>query len=239
MKKFFTLCMSLLCLGMTAQAQELDNTFKFVEKQENGSYVEVPNGAVLNYTAHDMEETDWGTIQIKPALYVQNTTEDDAAMSLSIKINSLNEGAAIQCCAAGNCQQFSAVGEKTKQGFEAAGNIDDLMFEYIPAMDENEEYYLDGASQVVLQANVCEYTEETSKWGTVNYKFGEVTGYGPQITVNFDFNLTGIENVQNPDNGVVEEVARYNGAGQRVDAPVKGLNIVKLANGKTVKQIFK
>ena len=37
--------------------------------------------------------------------------------------------------------------------------------------------------------------------------------------------------------GSAAEVSRYNAAGQRISAPVRGLNIVKMANGKTVKRI--
>ena len=35
------------------------------------------------------------------------------------------------------------------------------------------------------------------------------------------------------------EVSRYNAAGQRISAPVRGLNIVKMANGKTVKTVVR
>ena len=50
--------------------------------------------------------------------------------------------------------------------------------------------------------------------------------------------VTGIEGVTNNSENAVE-VARYNAAGQRVDAPVKGLNIIKLSDGRTVKVIVK
>lgn len=241
MKKIFTLCLSLLCFGAVAQAQT-GKTFRFVEKQADGSYVEVPDGSVLNYSAADAEETPFG-VQIKPALYVENTTSEDAAIALKLTLANINEGAAIQFCAAGNCQSFDAAGEYLKNGFEAAGNIDDMMLEYIAAGEEDEDGdisdWKDGAASITLSADKCDYTEEQTKWGGTSYKFGDVTENGPQISINFNFNYTGIENVQNPDNGVVKEVARYNGAGQRVNAPVKGLNIVKLANGKTVKQLYK
>ena len=39
--------------------------------------------------------------------------------------------------------------------------------------------------------------------------------------------------------GSAAEVSRYNAAGQRISAPVRGLNIVKMANGKTVKTIVR
>lgn len=50
---------------------------------------------------------------------------------------------------------------------------------------------------------------------------------------------TAIKGVNSTDAANNEVVARYNVSGQRVNAPVKGLNIVKLANGKSVKVIEK
>ncbi len=241
MKKISTLCLSLLCFAGVAQAQQKDNSFRFVEKQSDGSYVEIPDGSVLNYTAADAEEA-WGVYQIKPALYAENVSGEKKAIALTLNILSINEGAAIQCCAAGNCQSFGEVGEQIKNGIEEAGTIDDMLLEYVPATEENEDgdvTYLDGAASITLRADVCSYTEEQSKWGTPIVKYGDVTGTGPQISINFNFNLTGIESTENPANGVVKEVARYNAAGQRVNGPVKGLNIIKLANGKTVKQLYK
>ena len=39
--------------------------------------------------------------------------------------------------------------------------------------------------------------------------------------------------------GSAAEVSRYNAAGQRISAPVRGLNIVKMANGKAVKTVVR
>lgn len=49
---------------------------------------------------------------------------------------------------------------------------------------------------------------------------------------------SGIENVENSDSNATE-VARYNANGMRLNAPQKGLNIVKMANGKSVKVMMK
>ena len=46
-----------------------------------------------------------------------------------------------------------------------------------------------------------------------------------------------IEGLQQEDTAA--EVSRYNAAGQRISAPVRGLNIVKMANGKIVKTIVR
>ena len=50
-------------------------------------------------------------------------------------------------------------------------------------------------------------------------------------------NSTSIESVGSAYN--VVEVARYNAAGQRISGKQKGLNIVKLSNGKTLKIMVK
>lgn len=50
--------------------------------------------------------------------------------------------------------------------------------------------------------------------------------------------LTGIVDAAQTT-GETVEVARYNAAGQRISTPQKGLNIVKLADGRTLKVIVK
>ena len=138
MKKITTLCLSLLCFAGVAQAQQTNKTFRFVEKHADGTTKEIPDGSTLNYTAADAEETPFGT-QIKPALYVENTTGDLKAIALTLNIASINEGASIQFCAAGNCQSFDHVGEFVKNGMEAGKNVDDMMLEYIPKNDMDDE----------------------------------------------------------------------------------------------------
>ena len=50
---------------------------------------------------------------------------------------------------------------------------------------------------------------------------------------------TDIQGVNGNANASLKEVARYNAAGQRIYAPVKGLNLVKMSDGTTVKVIVK
>ena len=52
-----------------------------------------------------------------------------------------------------------------------------------------------------------------------------------------DSDLTGISNVINWND--VKEVGRYTIDGQKLNAPMKGINLVKLSNGKTIKVIVK
>lgn len=50
--------------------------------------------------------------------------------------------------------------------------------------------------------------------------------------------FTGINSTKAYDSSV-KEIARYNANGQRIDAPQKGLNIVKMSNGKSIKIMVK
>ena len=58
-----------------------------------------------------------------------------------------------------------------------------------------------------------------------------------EVRKNLVQNSTSIESVGSAYN--VVEVARYNAAGQRISGKQKGLNIVKLSNGKTLKIMVK
>ena len=66
--------------------------------------------------------------------------------------------------------------------------------------------------------------------GTGDAYFRSEFGYFYNIV---EFDATGIDKVATSTN--VKEVSRYSANGQRLSAPAKGLNIVKLSNGKTVK----
>jgi hypothetical protein len=55
--------------------------------------------------------------------------------------------------------------------------------------------------------------------------------------VKVDVSSTGIENVNAAANN--EQIARYTLDGRRVQSMQKGLNIVRMANGKTIKVVQK
>ena len=52
-----------------------------------------------------------------------------------------------------------------------------------------------------------------------------------------DSDLTGISNIINWND--VKEVGRYTIDGQKLNAPTKGINLVKLSNGQTIKVVVK
>lgn len=68
----------------------------------------------------------------------------------------------------------------------------------------------------------------------VNKLTGEVLNADEVALADYDVN--GIENISDKTNSVS---ARYNAAGQLITTPQKGLNIIKLSTGKTIKVIVK
>lgn len=59
------------------------------------------------------------------------------------------------------------------------------------------------------------------------------------MTLTFNIDVTNGIDALNNNAQNVKEVARYNANGQLINAPAKGMNIVKLNNGKVIKQIVK
>lgn len=77
----------------------------------------------------------------------------------------------------------------------------------------------------------------------------KVTVYIPQGTYNdywltnwgnfklMEYDVTGIENIKSSENA--EELSRFSVNGQRLDAPQKGINIIKMSDGSVKKVVVK
>ena len=70
----------------------------------------------------------------------------------------------------------------------------------------------------------------------IDKQTGQVVNAGKSYNITA---ATGIQGVTGNVKADAVEVARYNAAGQRIQAPVKGLNIVKMSDGRTMKVIVK
>lgn len=228
MKKIFNLVMfGLMAFATSGNAQDVDQTFRFVDKTGTTVY---ENGTVLNLT--NVIQDELGSWNIPTKLYLQNTTNNNEAVKVSLDMLTNEGGGTVQFCMLGKCNSYGEVGNYEKHGVERAKAIDDLMLEWFtPAdIDDAGDFVpLPGSASITLKAEMLSDENDPSS----------VIASGPQISIFFSYNPTGIENIENPDNGKVQELARYNANGQKVTAPVRGLNIVKLANGKIVKQLFK
>ena len=93
-----------------------------------------------------------------------------------------------------------------------------------------------GEAKAKLTLVACrKVSKGKDQFGIEQFKYDNV-GDCSTVTVHFVYNekSTGINGISNADATVV---ARYAADGTRLSAPQKGLNIVKLSNGKTVKYI--
>lgn len=221
MKKYLSLCFALLC--GTSLFAAVDNTFRFVDK--NGT--EYPDGSELNL--EELEMSAFGFWQVPSGLYVENTTSSQQNIRVTLDITSISANTNIQFCVLMNCNNYENVGTYTKSGVERANYKDDLMLEWFPEYNEDEETGdmtpIPGGATATLKADLMDSD-------------GKLKAEGPKITLNFKYSdpasVSGVE-----DNTKAAVVARYNADGQRVAEGTKGLNILKLSNGKTVKQIVK
>lgn len=228
MKKSLLLFVAAMLVGGAANAQ-IDNTLQFVDA--SGNVVE--DGATVN---GEVEYIDMGAYggyyQVNSGLYVKNNSSETVGVSVAGEITRLDNGR-LDCCFPSNCRSLSSVG-----AFEAdAGVLEDsaepypFSTEWFPASETSYGQCIATFRLILRESSV-------NDWGLP--VAGDVIAQGPSVTVNFVYDeesagITGIETVE--DN---EPVGYYTLDGQKLSAPRKGaVNIVKYANGKTVKTFVK
>ena len=150
-------------------------------------------------------------------------------VKLRVDVEKIDHGS-IAFCLFGNCN--IAVREGT---YESNGGfvdkLDDLQTEWKIGTDEETDKAKYGEATAKLTLVVYRKVSP----GKDDFDFENV-GESSTVTVKFVYNekSTGINGISNANATVV---ARYAADGTRLSAPQKGLNIVKLSNGKTVKYI--
>lgn len=229
MKKIFTLAM-LFVLGLGtsfAQDEEIDNTLQFVDSK--GAVV--PDGSEITRT--EVEDDGFGSAQISAGLSVKNTSDEKVGTKCEFNVLEVPTGS-INCCFPMACMAAPNVGTYTTMGgLMNASETLDFQTEWIGF----EQY---GKAKGTFQILICEVVFKPSPTGTGpgTYKAGDVIANGPKITINFiNSDPTGING---PTNVTVNRVAeRYNAAGARIYAPVKGINILKMEDGSVKKVLVK
>ena len=223
MKRFFTLLVSVFALTATGWAQDegedLDQTFVFVDDQGNI----VPDGSVITVAAINDEG------QMVVPLKVKNVEGGGAAVSMYETIDALPNGG-WQTCAFGNCMTLSATGYSAKNIISGT-DASDIQTEWMPEQGKYATW------STTLQIHVFNIITKTVFGMKQEVAGEEIIGYGPKVTVNFVYNsesahISGIAADHQPKE-------YFNVRGQRIDGPQKGLNIIRLANGKTIKTINK
>lgn len=217
MKKLFTLCIALLfsCVAMNAQ------NFIFVDGDGNT----IENGATLtmdqvSYKEHFVSNPDgsYEKIQVPmislSGVYIKNNSAESQSCKVTYNVTALPNGSFAACCA-GNCSNLDSEGTIKKNANADAGKTIDISTdtEWVPVAA--------GTTTVKISAQGSKSMLPDS-----------------EITINFIYDGTAsIDGIQNnADNKVV---ARYSINGQLLDAPQKGINILKYSDGRIEKVIVK
>lgn len=217
MKKLFTLCIALLfsCVAMNAQ------NFIFVDGDGNT----IENGATLTMDQVSYKEDfvfnpdgSYEIIQVPmislSGVYIKNNSAESQSCKVTYNVTALPNGSFAACCA-GNCSNLDSEGTIEKNANADAGKTIDIST---------------GTEWVPVAAGTT--TVKTSAQGSKSMLPDS------EITINFIYDGTAsIDGIQNnADNKVV---ARYSINGQLLDAPQKGINILKYADGRIEKVIVK
>ena len=216
MKKIFTF-VSLLFVTSMAFAQEAKDYLQFIDA--NGNVV--ADGATVDVTEPKIEDYGAGfvIVEMPTGISVKNTFDEALNMRVDFNITALANGD-FQICFPTECRNFSKVGPgSTGTCNLGAEEVRSLMSEWMPV---DETIY--GTTTVELQANIVT-------------ALGTVESYGPKITVNMIYKDPASVNNLEGDKATV--VGRYSLAGQRIGNSQKGLNILRMSNGKAVKVMAK
>lgn len=224
MKRFFSLIAALVVFCAFTTAQELDRTFIFIDEQGN----EVADGSVLTVSTFTHND-ETGTVELKVPLRVKNIAGVKSAVSMYEVIDAKPNGQ-WQTCAFGNCMALYGTGYSPKnvvnENYEA-----DIMTEWITEPGNYASW------SATLQIHTFNIETKVTPWGAVQETAGgDIIGYGPKVTVNFRYaDPSAIEQPTTVSN----DRSYFSIGGQRTSALAKGLNIVKMADGKVIKRIVK
>lgn len=222
MKTIKSLLLVAAAMFTTASYAQVDSPFSFVDKDGK----EVKSGTVM--TVNTIEEDPMsGEDMIPTGLYVKNTTNERQAVGALFNIKKMDNGS-FQICFPSICMPGIKVCgmDRTKGGAMNAGQVKALSAEWFPKADgvcEVEfqlEYYMINKGMEGLES--LERMEEED----LDFSM-------PSVTVNFVKGATAINGIKDSEN--VEVTGIFDATGKQMQTTQKGLNIVKLSNGKTVK----
>ena len=215
MKKILLVAAVLFSISMGAMAQSAKSALQFVDDKGNV----IPDGSVFEVT-EIIKDEDFGETYMKPNLFIKNVSGLKKMVAMKLDLTSMPEGK-MKCCI-GNCEFYDTPSIRTSGSMSiAAGKSESIETEWlIPDGTTTPKYWT-----AVLTAGLC-------KEGAAAYEYSED---GPSIKVRFGKDPTAVTSVKE---NTVTEVERYNVQGQKISKPCKGINIIKLSNGKTVKKLI-
>ena len=169
MKKIFTLMIALFALT-TVWAEETDNTFQFTDLEGNP----VADGSVI--TVNTLNEEGQMIVPLK----VKNLSGEKAAVSMFETIDAKPNGT-WQTCAFGNCMQLNET-DYSPKSIVAGDYFDGIQTEWTPEAGKYATW------EATLQIHVFNIVT-TTRFGVTTESVGEeIIGYGPKVTVRFEYN---------------------------------------------------
>ena len=220
MKKTLSLFAALALAGSAFAQEEFSDAVQFV----NAGGAVIDDGTTLVVTETEMFDDGFDVYPIlNSGLYVKNVSEGAQALLIDVTLTSI-AGGAFQICFPTNCMQLRMPTQwATPPGLLAAGaEAQDLQSEWIP-----DGY---GECVVTYQIKIC---DNDPLLGLTS----DVIAEGPKVTVCYVYaDPASLESV-----GVASPmpVAYYGLDGRQLTAPQRGINLVRLSDGRTVKQIVK
>lgn len=229
MKKIFTLCLSMMMGCMVASAQApADEVFQFTDS--NGNVI--ADGS--NITSKEIHEIDWGggliEYQVGSGVYLANMSDALAGFEFTGSVKSVTNGY-VQLCFPNECSTLNPGPFTSEFGavYPTKDNetLNDIQL-HLAVNDNHAE------ANAEIEFQVIRYDVAFNSYG-MPVK-GENSYPGSKITINLVYDGTaGINDVTVA--GASKEVARYTLDGRKLSAPQKGINIVKYADGRTVKVV--
>lgn len=225
--KYLAIAAAMIFGMATANAQGgMDKTFCFLDADGN----EVKDGSTVTFYAEkeykipEMPNLGY-TLEAKFDLKVKNTAADVMGVGAHVVTKNMSSGS-LQFCFPSNCFTVPA-DYVTGQNFMASNAVLPLNSEWLP----KEGTY--GEADFTVQLMVYDYYKNAAGFDAYDF-----LGYGPKVNIHCVYaDPTGITDVEDDMNAT--EVARYDANGRMLTVPQKGLNIIKLSNGKTIKTVIK
>lgn len=220
MKSIKSLLLIAAAMFTTASYAQVDKTFSFVDKDGK----EIPSGTV--WTANHVEENDYGAVQVPSEVFVKNNTNERQGVGAFVNVKKIESGS-FKICFPMNCLAGITGGmARTEGNAMNAGETKTLESEWFPEAD--------GVCDVLVKLEY--YNINKNKFGMESFELvddEELDNPMPSITIHFVKGATAINGIKDGEN--VEVTGIYDATGKQMQTTQKGLNIVKLSNGKTLK----
>lgn len=220
MKSIKSLLLIAAAMFTTASYAQVDKTFSFVDKDGK----EIPSGTV--WTANTVEDDPFDGLMVVDEVYVKNNTNERQGVGAFINVKKIDSGN-YRICFPENCKSGITGGmDRTNPGALNAGVVKELNSEWFPKSD--------GVCEVYVKLEY--YNINKNKFGIESYERvddEDLDNPMPYIIIHFVKGATAINGIKDGQN--VEVTGIYDATGKQIQTTQKGLNIVKLSNGKTVK----